>query len=118
MLQRYVARVREFRICSHLLAIHCSFRELLSIAHFIHQNDLDNVLDKFIDDLELDAHQHKRVSECSGGNKRRVSVAVSFMGNPDVVLMDEPSSGTRHKGHKIIRTKTIYTQIMTAICYP
>lgn len=51
------------------------------------------MVDGYIRDLDLETHQYKRISECSGGNKRRVSVAVAFIGNPDVVLMDEPSSG-------------------------
>lgn len=57
------------------------------------ERELNAVVDKYIEDLELQDHQYKRLGECSGGNKRRVSVAVAFLGDPDVVLMDEPSSG-------------------------
>ncbi|KAL6888887.1 hypothetical protein ACP4OV_009913 [Aristida adscensionis] len=35
----------------------------------------------------------KRVSKYSGGMKRRLSVAISLIGDPKVVYMDEPSSG-------------------------
>ncbi|XP_062217620.1 ABC transporter A family member 8-like [Phragmites australis] len=35
----------------------------------------------------------KRVAEYSGGMKRRLSVAISLIGGPKVVYMDEPSSG-------------------------
>ncbi|CAL5059515.1 unnamed protein product [Urochloa decumbens] len=35
----------------------------------------------------------KRVAEYSGGMKRRLSVAISLIGDPKVVYMDEPSSG-------------------------
>lgn len=34
-----------------------------------------------------------RVSELSGGMKRRLSVAVSLVGNPKIVFLDEPSTG-------------------------
>ncbi|GHP03624.1 hypothetical protein PPROV_000237900 [Pycnococcus provasolii] len=36
---------------------------------------------------------NKRVGEFSGGMKRRLSVAISLMGKPKVVYMDEPSTG-------------------------
>ena len=35
----------------------------------------------------------KRCGEYSGGMKRRLSVAISFIGNPLVVYLDEPSTG-------------------------
>lgn len=64
------------------------------------ENEIETVIDGYIQDLELEAHQYKRISECSGGNKRRVSVAVAFIGDPDVVLMDEPSSGIDPVGRR------------------
>ncbi|EZG67505.1 ABC transporter [Gregarina niphandrodes] len=50
--------------------------------------------------LDLIPHQHKRIHELSGGNKRRASIAVAFLGNPRVVLMDEPSSGIDPAGRR------------------
>jgi ABC-type multidrug transport system ATPase subunit len=37
----------------------------------------------------------KRVGQFSGGMKRRLSVAISFMGDPSVVYLDEPSTVRR-----------------------
>lgn len=57
--------------------------------------------------LGLVPHSRKRIKELSGGNKRRTSVAVALIGDPKVVLMDEPSSGIDPEGRrqllKIIR---------------
>eukprot|EP00276_Gloeochaete_wittrockiana_P009781 CAMPEP_0184651222 /NCGR_PEP_ID=MMETSP0308-20130426/8796_1 /TAXON_ID=38269 /ORGANISM="Gloeochaete witrockiana, Strain SAG 46.84" /LENGTH=912 /DNA_ID=CAMNT_0027085281 /DNA_START=218 /DNA_END=2956 /DNA_ORIENTATION=- len=36
---------------------------------------------------------NKKTGEYSGGMKRRLSVAISLIGNPRVVLLDEPSTG-------------------------
>ena len=33
------------------------------------------------------------VSHLSGGEKRKLAVALAFIGNPDIVFLDEPSSG-------------------------
>jgi ATP-binding cassette, subfamily A (ABC1), member 3 len=34
-----------------------------------------------------------RASELSGGMRRKLSVAIAFLGSPAVVFLDEPTSG-------------------------
>ena len=34
-----------------------------------------------------------RVRELSGGMKRRLSVAISLVGDPKIIFLDEPSTG-------------------------
>jgi len=41
----------------------------------------------------LEKFADMRVKELSGGMKRRLSVAVSLVGNPQIVFLDEPSTG-------------------------
>jgi len=36
---------------------------------------------------------HKPAGNLSGGNKRKLSLAIALIGNPSVVFLDEPSSG-------------------------
>jgi ABC-type multidrug transport system ATPase subunit len=43
--------------------------------------------------LSLGEHQHKRVRQLSGGQRKRVSVGVELLTSPAVLLMDEPTSG-------------------------
>lgn len=41
----------------------------------------------------LDAFSTRMANALSGGNKRKLSLGIALMGNPTVVLLDEPSSG-------------------------
>nr|XP_038031058.1 ATP-binding cassette sub-family A member 13 [Anas platyrhynchos] len=46
-----------------------------------------------LEDVDLLEHQDKHVGALSGGMKRRLSVAISFIGNSKTVILDEPTSG-------------------------
>jgi ABC-type multidrug transport system ATPase subunit len=37
--------------------------------------------------------KHARVMNFSGGMKRRLSVAISSIGNPRIIFLDEPTTG-------------------------
>jgi len=41
----------------------------------------------------LEAHQHTTCERLSGGNKRKLSTAMALIGEPSVILLDEPSTG-------------------------
>lgn len=52
-----------------------------------------SVVNATIDQLELTPHRHKLSMRLSGGMKRKLCVAIALIGDPDVVLLDEPSAG-------------------------
>ena len=43
--------------------------------------------------MDLKDFVNVAVNNLSGGNKRKVSVAIAIIGNPPLVFLDEPSTG-------------------------
>lgn len=66
-------------------------RELVAFAaaHYRNPSDLASVLDAF----DLTEYANHRVGGLSGGEARRVALALAFAGNTDIVVLDEPSTG-------------------------
>ncbi|KAF9358486.1 ATP-binding cassette sub- A member 5 [Mortierella sp. AD094] len=54
---------------------------------------LDEYLNQLLDDVYLREKKHERINTFSGGMKRKLSVALAFLGDPKVVLLDEPTTG-------------------------
>ncbi|KAL6987169.1 Phospholipid-transporting ATPase abca1 [Sarracenia purpurea var. burkii] len=52
----------------------------------------DVVMEKIVE-FDLLKHAHKPSFALSGGNKRKLSVAIAMIGDPPIVILDEPSTG-------------------------
>lgn len=46
-----------------------------------------------IKQLGLQTHRKKSAGTLSGGNKRKLCVAIALIGSPQIILLDEPSAG-------------------------
>jgi ATP-binding cassette subfamily A (ABC1) protein 3 len=53
----------------------------------------DRLIHKAIKDMDLESYVDIRANNLSGGNKRKLSVAMAMLGNPPLVFLDEPSTG-------------------------
>ena len=52
-----------------------------------------DVIEETIVKFSLANDRRKQAKTLSGGNMRKLSVAIALLGNPQVILLDEPSSG-------------------------
>jgi ATP-binding cassette subfamily A (ABC1) protein 3 len=43
--------------------------------------------------MDLESYRNIRANNLSGGNKRKLSVAMAIIGNPPLIFLDEPSTG-------------------------
>ncbi|XP_042333674.1 ATP-binding cassette sub-family A member 2 isoform X3 [Sceloporus undulatus] len=57
------------------------------------EEEIRKEMDKMIEDLELTHKCHSLVQTLSGGMKRKLSVAIAFVGGSRAVILDEPTAG-------------------------
>ena len=54
---------------------------------------ISEIVQAMIESMTLTKYTNKLAGRLSGGNKRKLSVAISMICNPPIVLLDEPSTG-------------------------
>ena len=67
--------------------------ELYAAIRGLSSTKKSEVLNWVLSTLNLRDHMSKQTRTLSGGNKRKLSAAIALLGNPKVVLLDEPTSG-------------------------
>lgn len=67
--------------------------EMFGLLHGIRRIDIVAKTHAVATEFDFVKYLDKKVSEYSGGNKRKLSTAIAFLGNPSVVYLDEPTAG-------------------------
>jgi ABC-2 type transport system ATP-binding protein len=66
---------------------------LIMIARLRHITDTRQVADDLLSHFGLTDAADRRVSTYSGGMRRRLDIAMSLVGKPQVIFLDEPTTG-------------------------
>jgi ABC-type multidrug transport system ATPase subunit len=62
----------------------------------------DAAIENKIREMNLGEYENKLSGTLSGGNKRKLSVAMAMIGNPRIIFLDEPSTGMDPKARRFM----------------
>lgn len=66
---------------------------LVLVARLRHLDAPGEIADRLLERFSLTEAGHRRASTFSGGMRRRLDIAMSLIGDPPVVVLDEPTTG-------------------------
>jgi ABC-2 type transport system ATP-binding protein len=67
--------------------------EILDLFHTFYPNRKTLTTDRLIQMVDLGEKKNTRSKQLSGGQKQRLSVALALVNDPDIIFLDEPTTG-------------------------
>lgn len=67
--------------------------KIFALLRGIPKGNINELTNKFSLELGFSPHLDKKISAYSGGNKRKLSTALSLIGDPSLIFLDEPTTG-------------------------
>jgi ABC-type multidrug transport system ATPase subunit len=82
------------------------------------RHQIDALVLRVITRLGLAAHSHQRIADLSGGQRKRVSIAIELLAKPSVLFLDEPSSGLDPATEEALMTllQSLTLTKLTVVC--
>jgi ABC-2 type transport system ATP-binding protein len=71
---------------------------LVLVARLRHLEDPGTIADALLERFALTDAAARRVATYSGGMRRRLDIAMSLIGNPPIIFLDEPTTGLDPQG--------------------
>ncbi|XP_075241054.1 phospholipid-transporting ATPase ABCA1-like isoform X2 [Convolutriloba macropyga] len=68
----------------------------------IEAKSVNIVTEGVIEKMGLKKYRDKQAGTLSGGNKRKLSTAIALIGNPQIIFLDEPTSGMDPKARRYL----------------
>ncbi|XP_033362481.1 ATP-binding cassette sub-family G member 1 isoform X1 [Bombus vosnesenskii] len=65
----------------------------LKLGSHVSQAEKEEVIQEILETLGLSEHRRTMTSNLSGGQKKRLSIALELVNNPPIMFFDEPTSG-------------------------
>ena len=67
--------------------------QIFAYYHNIPRNIAKKRIEELLDFVKLSSHRHKNADKLSGGMKRRLILARALLNDPDILILDEPTTG-------------------------
>lgn len=65
----------------------------IAVMRGIDKKEIPQIIDSILDQVNLQPQRKYKFESLSGGMKRRVGIAQALVGEPDVLILDEPTAG-------------------------